>query len=152
MMIERFPESSGSYVLVFRMNNAVDLSVGRSGKFHFPTGVYFYCGSALGRGGVRGRLRHHLNPISFPHWHIDYLHLHREILEVIYSIGDEQMECRWTQFLLTQPSAFIPAAGFGASDCRKGCPAHLIGFSVSQISKILRNFTLAWNCQRLPME
>lgn len=152
MKLDLFPSTGGSYILVLRLTNGVEISVGKSGRFPFPAGVYFYCGSALGSGGLRGRLKHHFNPRTSPHWHIDYLRPHGEIVEVVFSQGDERWECWWTQFLLRQPSAFIPAGGFGATDCRNGCPAHLIGFSETQTPKILRNFTLAWNCQRLPME
>ncbi len=151
-MFERFPLAGGSYVLILRLENPLEISIGRLGQFGFLAALYVYCGSGLGSGGLRGRLRHHLNSRSSPHWHVDYLRPHCDILEVIFLEGEKRLECSWAQYFLTQPSAFVPAPGFGASDCRNSCPAHLIGFSETQISQILRNFTLAWNCQRLPME
>lgn len=151
-MFENLPSAHGSYLLVLRINRWIELSVGRLGLFSFPAGMYVYCGSALGSGGIRGRLKHHLNLHTSPRWHLDYLRPHGEIVEIFYLPAEERLECRWSQVFLNQPSAFIPAAGFGAGDCLNGCAAHLIGFPENQISQILRNFTLAWNCQRLPMQ
>ena len=151
-MHESFPSARGSYILVMRIYQTIELSVGRLGLLSFPVGMYVYCGSALGSGGIRGRLKHHLKIHISPRWHLDYLRPQSEVVEVIYQPAEERLECRWSQFLLNQPSAFIPAAGFGASDCLNGCAAHLIGFPENQIPQILRNFTLAWNCQRLPIQ
>jgi len=151
-MFENLPSAHGTYLLVLRTGQGIELSVGRLGFFSLPAGIYVYCGSALGSGGIRGRLKHHLKIHTSPRWHLDYLRLHSEVVEVIYRLAEERLECRWRQFLLNQPSAFIPAAGFGASDCLNGCAAHLIGFPENQIPQILRNFTLAWNCQRLPIQ
>jgi hypothetical protein len=47
---------------------------------------------------------------------------------VAFGVGLESDECLWSQILTKKSGAFIPRAGFGASDCRNGCPAHLIGF------------------------
>ncbi|MCX7975486.1 MAG: DUF123 domain-containing protein [Bellilinea sp.] len=122
------------------------------GVFGFPAGMYVYCGSAFGSGGLRGRLGHHLNDQSPCHWHVDYLRPYSKLFEVIYSPTDERLECRWSQFFLMQTAAFLAAPHFGASDCKSGCSAHLIGFPENKFSEILRKFTLAWNCQRLPMQ
>lgn len=151
-MFENLPSDRGSYLLVLQIDQWLELSVGRLGLFSFPAGSYVYCGSAMGSGGIRGRLKHHLKIHTSPRWHLDYLRAHSEVVEVICWPAQERLECRWSQFFLDQSSAFIPAAGFGASDCRNGCAAHLIGFPENQISQILRNFTLAWNCQRLPIQ
>ena len=37
-------------------------------------------------------------------------------------------ECGCLQRLAALPEAFFPLAGFGASDCRGGCRAHLVAF------------------------
>ncbi len=39
------------------------------------------------------------------------------------------LECRWSQALAELPGACVPLPGFGASDCRLGCPAHLVVFA-----------------------
>jgi hypothetical protein len=45
-----------------------------------------------------------------------------------FSVGSMPLECGWSQALLALPGACVPAAGFGASDCCSGCPAHLVHF------------------------
>lgn len=147
-----FPSTPGSYVLMLRLVQEKKLQIGKLGLFDFPAGIYVYCGSALGSGGLRGRLGHHLKAQSPVKWHVDNLRPYSELFEVIYLPTDERLECRWSQFFLIQPAAFVAAQRFGASDCKNGCLAHLIGFPGDKISDILRKFTLAWNCQRLPMQ
>ncbi len=148
---EGFPSAAGSYVLVLRLTRPISLQVGRLGVFTFPPAFYTYCGSALGSGGLRGRLKHHLANSVSVHWHVDYLRRHCKVWEVDYLLTDERMECLWSRFFLSQEPSFVPVPDFGAGDCQNGCLAHLIGFPEDQISQILRNFALAWNCQRLPM-
>jgi hypothetical protein len=38
------------------------------------------------------------------------------------------LECAWSQALARLPGTRIPAPGFGSSDCRCACPAHLVAF------------------------
>jgi Uri superfamily endonuclease len=66
---------------------------------------------------------------SARHWHIDYLRACAEVRAVFYTVTDTPLECAWSQALAQLPQVFIPVAHFGASDCRSGCAAHLIGFS-----------------------
>ncbi len=148
-MIASLPALGGSYILIFRLTDKVEAVVGRLGSVTFNPAVYYYCGSALGRGGLRGRLSHHLKYPQKPHWHVDYLQPYRDLLEVLYLSNGEKLECEFSQYLARQPSAFIPVKGFGASDCVKGCGSHLIGFDEKQHMEILRKFTLAWDLKRL---
>jgi len=48
---------------------------------------------------------------------------------VFYRVTEEPLECHWSQALAKAPGAEIPRAGFGASDCRSGCAAHLVLFA-----------------------
>ncbi|MFN3332972.1 MAG: GIY-YIG nuclease family protein, partial [Caldilinea sp.] len=84
-------------------------------------GWYLYVGSALGSGGLRGRLRHHLRVVRRPHWHIDYL---RQVctVEQVWCVVDAQCwEHCWAEQLATMATP-APRLRFGASDCR--CIAH----------------------------
>ncbi len=38
----------------------------------------------------------------------------------------QRLECRWSQAVAGLSGVSVPAPGFGASDCRCGCPAHLV--------------------------
>lgn len=127
-MIDRFPVEKGSYALWLALSEAAQIAVGRLGLVDFPRGDYIYSGSARGSGGLRGRLRHHLQSSPRPHWHIDYLRSAAMIRGVFYRVTEEPLECHWSQMLAKAPGAEIPRAGFGASDCRSGCAAHLVLF------------------------
>ena len=120
-LIESLPSCGGSYVLVLHAPTAATVAVGRLGEVKVAPGWYLYVGSALGAGGLRGRLRHHLQPVRRPHWHIDYL---RQVcaVEQIWCVVDRQRwEHRWAQ-LLAESALPAPCLRFGASDCC--CVAH----------------------------
>jgi Uri superfamily endonuclease len=67
------PALPGSYYLHLVLTESIELQIGRLGLFHLEPGSYFYCGSALGPGGLRARINHHLAGSGKSHWHIDYL-------------------------------------------------------------------------------
>lgn len=126
-MSETFPEpGKGTYVLILRLTGPVSLTIGRLGQFDFPAGWYAYVGSALGAGGLGGRLKHHLAPAQRPHWHIDYLRQAATLEAVWYLASKRALEHDWASALQALPGATVPAPRFGASDCR--CAAHLIRF------------------------
>jgi Uri superfamily endonuclease len=122
------PDLPGTYAISFLLSEAVKVTIGRLGRFDFPPGVYVYLGSAQGPGGLHARLGRHLRGNGVTRWHIDYLRPHLEIRAVGYLPGSANLECDWSQSLAVLPAARLPAPGFGASDCVRGCPAHLIAF------------------------
>jgi Uri superfamily endonuclease len=133
-MPPEYPPLPGSYALFLTLPAPVALTIGKLGAFTFLAGVYIYTGSARGPGGLDARLRHHLRPATRPHWHIDYLRTRAEVRGGVYVVEEEvptrsmTLECAWSQVLLALPDASVPVRGFGASDCRSGCPAHLLYF------------------------
>jgi Uri superfamily endonuclease len=141
-LIESLPAAPGSYVLYMRLARALRLPVGRLGTFTFATGDYLYVGSAFGPGGMRARLRHHARISTTPHWHLDALRPYVELLGGWYSTGEQRLECTWSRALAAQPGVTAPAPGFGASDCRSGCIAHLFanssGRSWADVEALLR--------------
>jgi Uri superfamily endonuclease len=122
------PATHGTYALHIVLTRPQLLIIGRLGRQRFPDGHYFYVGSARGPGGLRSRTGRHVRGDGQPHWHIDYLRAFAEVRAVLYTVTDTLLECAWSQALAQLPQAFIPVAHFGASDCRSGCAAHLIGF------------------------
>ncbi len=126
--MEELPGEPGSYALHLIIREPVCLAVGRLGEFVFPAGDYLYLGSAHGPGGLRARLRHHCRVATAPHWHLDWLRPHAILAGSWYSTVGGSLECIWSQALLCLPGAIVPAPGFGAADCRRGCAAHLIAF------------------------
>lgn len=121
------PTEPGSYLLVMHLEQAVTIRTGRLGDVEFPAGAYVYTGSAFGPGGLRARLAHHVRTAERPHWHVDWLRREAGLAAFGWRVG-ERLECAWAQRLSVHADAKVPAAGFGASDCRAGCPAHLMAF------------------------
>jgi Uri superfamily endonuclease len=122
------PAAHGAYVLHLFISHSQVLLIGCLGQHHVSTGHYFYVGSACGAGGLRARVGRHLRGDGKPHWHIDYVRGVAEVQHVFYTVTDRALECEWSQALAQLSDAFIPLPHFGASDCRSGCAAHLIGF------------------------
>ena len=134
-MIE-LPVVPGTYALFFHLKQKRWIAIGKSGRFSFPTGYYIYLGSAKGPGGLCARLGRHLRGPGHLHWHVDYLHRFARVIAVSYTIGEGQLECCWSQALAQLPGGQIIVPGFGASDCRSGCPAHLVAFRHLNVDKL----------------
>lgn len=118
----------GNYVLLLHLPANARLTIGKLGTFVFPAGWYAYVGSAFGAGGLVGRLKHHLQPVDKPHWHIDYLRQAARVEEIWLSPSETQHEQEWVELMLAIPGAMILVEGFGASDSDK--ESHLIYFDV----------------------
>ena len=135
-VIQAIPAEPGSYLLWLHLRQQQDLTVGRLGRFSFPSGDYIYLGSAQGPGGLRARLGRHLRGSGKPHWHIDRLRAAAQVCGFGYQISAMHFEtaphlpvsreCDWSQRLAVLPEVSLSIPGFGASDCRSGCAAHLV--------------------------
>ena len=119
----------GAYALLIALDRSREIVIGRLGKFRFPAGFYLYVGSALGPGGLAGRLARHLRAEKRLHWHIDYLLNVRRarVVEVWAAEGAARRECDWARAVMQLPGAAMVAPHLGASDCK--CAAHLVGFT-----------------------
>ncbi len=116
----------GGYALLLRANRRRTVRIGRLGQLAVQPGCYVYVGSALGPGGVRARVGHHVHITQRPHWHIDYLRRAAALQHVWYSYDSVRREHAWADIFAHLPDASIPLPGFGASDC--ACPTHLYFF------------------------
>ncbi|WP_198005606.1 GIY-YIG nuclease family protein [Thioalkalivibrio thiocyanodenitrificans] len=107
-----------TYQLLIHVDEPVTVRVGRLGECAFAPGFYVYTGSA--RRGMKARLTRHLSKDKRLHWHIDHLlaDAHATVVDVHLYF---EPECAVNQ----RTPGTIPAPGFGASDCRAGCGAHL---------------------------
>ncbi len=107
-----------TYQLVLEIQKPIRVQVGALGIFDFPAGLYVYTGSA--RKNLAQRIARHFKKEKPLRWHIDYLTTHPavRILEVKKFTTHE---CNVNR--KTKGSIVVP--GFGASDCRKKCGAHL---------------------------
>jgi Uri superfamily endonuclease len=112
-----------SYQLLIEVARPLRLTIGRLGRFDFPAGRYVYTGSAVR--GLDARIARHLRREKRLRWHIDYL-LHAPGVSVTGVIRSGRAECA----LNRATPGRIAANGFGASDCRAGCGAHLKSLGV----------------------
>ena len=107
-----------SYQLLIDVSRPLRCVIGRLGEFDFPAGRYVYTGSA--RRGLEARIGRHMRQEKVLRWHIDYL-LAAPGVRVVEVVRSGRGECA----LNRAGPGRIPAVGFGASDCRAGCGAHL---------------------------
>ena len=127
-----FPDS-GLYVLFLKLAAPTTLRIGALGTFTLTAGTYLYTGSA--RRGLRARVTRHLAPEKALRWHMDYLTtapgtspVGAVLFPVSCSGGDGERtfgECELNRRAGALAGWMAPVPGFGASDCRAGCVAHL---------------------------
>lgn len=120
-----WPETAGTYLLIFRVESPISFTAGRLGAYTLSPGTYLYIGSAQGPGGLAARIGRHLRAEKRQHWHVDALTASLPVAAVGVTAGPERLECAWVRHLLAG-GARAPIPGFGSSDCRAGCPAHLL--------------------------
>jgi sugar fermentation stimulation protein A len=117
---------SGLYVFLMRLRTADFIQVGALGRFHFAAGWYLYVGSASR--ALHKRVERHWSLKKKVRWHMDYLStaLDSEPVGAVLVPADAGLtECELNRLVQYQIGGTVLAPGFGASDCRAGCPAHL---------------------------
>lgn len=107
-----------TYQLIIEVPRPLRCAIGSLGRFEFPAGRYVYTGSA--RSHLEARIARHLRRKKALRWHIDYL-LFAPGVRVVEVFTSRRGECALNQ----DTGGRIPVPGFGASDCRAGCGAHL---------------------------
>ena len=124
-VVSDIPQKVGSYCLIFHLKNSINVSIGKSGKFYFNSGYYYYFGSAKGSGGLRARMNRHISMEKKKFWHMDYLRPHMIFTSAVFTL-QINLECAWCQKIEENPAFDVPVKGFGASDCLASCKAHLL--------------------------
>ena len=131
----------GTYVLIFRLPNIHSIRVGRIGEVTLTEGAYAYVGSALGPGGLGGRLGRHVKAIARPHWHIDYLRPMACLEQIWVTAKGQRREHDWARLLREWRGASIAVRRFGASDC--SCETHLFRWlerpDLATFQRLVRN-------------
>lgn len=138
MFPESFPQKLGIYTLMIEVVQPITLKVGRLNWNTFPSGVYAYTGSALGRSNnLHMRVGRHLRAKKKKWWHVDYLLSSKSvrITAIVYYLTSLKRECHITH-KIEQLLGTVPILkGFGSSDCKHGCAAHLHYFSSNTLIK-----------------
>ena len=112
------PKEGGAYALLIALDAPVEVAAGPRRKTLAP-GLYIYCGSAKGPGGIRARVARHMRRDKRAHWHVDRLTTAGRVLGAWVFVG--RSECEVNEELAALP---VPFEGFGSSDCRR-CRSHL---------------------------
>ncbi|HMK90016.1 MAG TPA: GIY-YIG nuclease family protein [Methylocystis sp.] len=112
------PRDSGAYALLVALGAALPVEAGPRRATLSP-GLYVYCGSANGPGGLAARLARHMRRDKPRRWHVDQLTNAGAPLGAWVFPGG--CECAINVTLKALP---VPVEGFGSSDCRR-CRAHL---------------------------
>ena len=121
------PPGCVTYQLLLRIRRPTCVSLRRGPGHQLMPGYYVYTGSA--RRGMAARVARHRRRDKPRRWHIDTL-TRTSWIRVIGVRYSPAAECRVNQAL--PGTAIIP--GFGASDCRAGCHAHLQQIAVDRSS------------------
>ena len=116
----------GTYALILGADCHLEIQVGKLGALRVEPGFYVYTGSALGPGGLGPRVARHCREEKTLRWHIDYLRVVAQVIEVWCKEGTDRQECLWGDTFARMKDVTIPVDGFGASDC--ACRSHLFRF------------------------
>lgn len=127
----------GTYIVVAEAGRAFSCQAGKLGRLEGSKGYYLYVGSALGAGGIRARVNHHLRITEKPHWHFDYLRPYVNPQAIWFCNSANRYEHLWSSVLANLPGALVPMAKFGATDCR--CEAHLYYFTKAPDIRFFQN-------------
>ncbi len=124
----------GLYVFLMRLQEPQSILVGALGLFDFQAGWYLYTGRS--KSGLAKRVERHWSVKQKLRWHIDYLATaptSEPVGAVVIPNSANVSECYLNQMMGQKFGGQVLAPGFGASDCREGCPAHLF-YSPAPIS------------------
>lgn len=118
----------GAYILVIKVTRDFKARIGALGRFRIERGTYLYVGSA--KRSIRARVGRHLRLAAErkgrAHWHIDYMLLNSNTLLARVLACRNMDECELVMKLYRLKGTSVPIAGFGSSDCKRRCPAHLL--------------------------
>ena len=121
-VVAELPPAAGAYVLLIRLERQLLLDMPAFRGISLVPGLYAYCGSAYGPGGIRARVSRHLRAGKPMRWHVDRLTAASQIERVCVRIDGRECDLAG-ELLAGGGSAVLP--GFGSTDCRI-CPAHLL--------------------------
>lgn len=115
----------GSYSIIFKLSNDEKLEIGALRTIFLNRGFYVYNGSAYGAGGLRSRIKHHVEKKKRLHWHIDYVTSSGKckILKVI-ACKKRNLERSASLEMLEEKESFVGIPRFGATD-DKAAKTHL---------------------------
>ena len=146
--IERLKGVKGAYALMIELEECRTIKIGKAGSASFPRGYYVYIGSALGNTATSLGWRLARYGVIPPKkkWHIDYLlaDTSAKMRRIKYAKTVDRLECKISLVISSKEWAEVPMSGFGASDCREGCPAHLYRVNLNTLDALSREIGKAF--------
>lgn len=117
-------ESSGYYILVFKLEQGFKGMVGRRHHVSLEPGDYVYIGSALAPFKLRNRVCRHLSRYKKPWWHIDYVTLSPSYKPLLVALCPSTSKGLEPLLALSAYSSrcFKPIGRLGGSDDAYGLP------------------------------
>ena len=135
LSLKIIPENHGLYSILLKLDQSVEIQIGRRGLFLFQPGIYIYIGSAKGR--MESRIKRHLKIEKKQRWHFDYLRPYGSIMAII-SFPISMGECQLRKDFINKNQALqMPIAKFGSSDCK--CYSHLLYSNKLEELSFLKN-------------
>jgi Uri superfamily endonuclease len=127
----------GSYCLIFEVKSDLNVEVRNGRAFQLKRGIYVYCGSAFGSGGLRRRVLRHMKRNKKRHWHIDFLTTREETDFLgVWIFEGKRFECKLAKEVSAVGEAVL---GFGSTDCK--CDSHLFKVeSLNFLEEALKSF------------
>jgi Uri superfamily endonuclease len=117
----------GAYVLHILLTGPVRVGIETLGAHELGAGRYLYVGSA--KRGIAQRCARHLRlareKSGKVHWHVDYLLVDSHCVLAGIDTFPSAEECLVSRRIALRKRVSVPIPGFGSSDCRSGCRAHL---------------------------
>lgn len=120
--VDSIPARTGAYILALSLDRAVEVALTGETPVRLTRGLYLYCGSAYGPGGLKARIGRHMRRGKTIRWHIDRLTEQGHVRGAWTFDGGN--ECALVAALSHLPA---PIAGFGSSDCSR-CRSHLLAW------------------------
>jgi sugar fermentation stimulation protein A len=125
--IEEEARDQGSYILLLKLRERLNIEIGKLGSVSFKKGFYLYVGSAMAN--LSKRIERHRHLRKRHHWHIDELRAATEFRSVFAVRSSTRLECDIAKALSDIAEFSIP--GFGCTDC--SCDTHLFGMSIDPL-------------------
>lgn len=130
--------NSGVYLLEILLHKSREIEIGARGRFEFPAGYYYYCGSA--QRNLKARIDRHRSQSKKLYWHIDYLLQKADLIDFYTWDSGRSGECKLASYLQNNINGNIIVKGFGASDC--DCKSHLFYFKEAVRNKVFKDCIL----------
>lgn len=124
--IDQCPPDPGCYIIWLHLGQPAEIKRPRITRL--AEGWYIYAGTAKGPGGLRARIRRHLQTDKKIRWHIDQISTQADRSFAWgwdRDIWRDGSECKLIEQLSANRHCSSPIRGFGSSDCRD-CLSHLM--------------------------